>query len=262
MSLLTGSISRLAKAAAGERPRMPKFRYLLVGAAATGVAGVSVIGLPLHQLWPGVVEQSVRSLADALRESGAAGQLVVSMLNVLTVASGVLPASLFGLLAGAIYGTASGFVLASISTMIGATLSFQLSRSMFRPFVARILKTRSHIEYLDAIIAGDGWKVVCLLRLSPILPFAATSYCLGLSSIGWRDYLIGTLAALPSLLGYVLVGATTGSAFMDVEGGSGMLRMFLLAAGSIAVLLTVAYLGRLMRRARVGSPSKSTAVNS
>lgn len=240
---------------------MPKLRTVLVGAAAIGVAALSVVGLLLHQIWPGAIGDALRSLAAALRQSGAVGQMAIASLNVLIVASGVLPASLFGLLAGAIYGTASGFALASISTMIGATLSFQLSRSMFRPFVARLLKTRSKIENLDAIIAVDGWKVVCLLRLSPILPFAATSYCLGLSSIGWRDYLLGTLAALPSLLGYVLIGATTESALFELDHASGAICLFLLGVGSAAILLTVAYIGRLIRRARAGSPSKRTAVN-
>ena len=52
--------------------------------------------------------------------------------------------------------------------------------------------------------AGDWFY---LLRASPLTPFVATSYLLGLSAISVRDYMLGTLAALPALLGYVSLGA-------------------------------------------------------
>jgi hypothetical protein len=38
-------------------------------------------------------------------------------------------------------------------------------------------------------------------------PFVAASYLLGLAAISLRDYMLGTLAALPALLLYVSLGA-------------------------------------------------------
>ena len=49
--------------------------------------------------------------------------------------------------------------------------------------------------------------MVTLLRISPVMPFALTSYGLGLTRISQRDFLAGTLASLPSLAGYVALGA-------------------------------------------------------
>jgi glycosyltransferase involved in cell wall biosynthesis len=46
-----------------------------------------------------------------------------------------------------------------------------------------------------------------MVRASPLMPFVATSYLPGLSVISLRDYMLGTLAALPALLGYVSLGA-------------------------------------------------------
>jgi hypothetical protein len=43
------------------------------------------------------------------------------------------------------------------------------------------------------------------------MPFVATSDLLGLSAISLRDYMLGTLAALPALLGYVSLGAFAGA---------------------------------------------------
>jgi uncharacterized membrane protein YdjX (TVP38/TMEM64 family) len=49
--------------------------------------------------------------------------------------------------------------------------------------------------------------MVLLLRLSPAMPFSATSYLCGLSRVRQRDYLLGTLASLPALAGYVVAGS-------------------------------------------------------
>jgi uncharacterized membrane protein YdjX (TVP38/TMEM64 family) len=54
--------------------------------------------------------------------------------------------------------------------------------------VERLAALRPRLRNLDALIARDGWKLVCLLRVSPIMPFSATSLALGLSPIGLRDY--------------------------------------------------------------------------
>ena len=57
------------------------------------------------------------------------------------------------------------------------------------------------------------------------MPFVATSYLLGLSAISLRDYMLGTLAALPALLGYVSLGpalavAHIGALVAKVVGGA------------------------------------------
>jgi hypothetical protein len=47
--------------------------------------------------------------------------------------------------------------------------------------------------------------MVCY-RPRRLMPFVATSYLLGLSTISLRDYMHETLAAIPALLGYVSLG--------------------------------------------------------
>jgi uncharacterized membrane protein YdjX (TVP38/TMEM64 family) len=69
--------------------------------------------------------------------------------------------------------------------------------------VERLAARRPRLRNLDALIGRDGWKLVCLLRISPVMPFSATSFALGLSSIGLCDYIVGTLASFPALSGYV-----------------------------------------------------------
>src|SRR5207248_9119322 len=155
------------------------------------------------------------------------------------------PASLLGVAAGVIYGLVPGFLLAAASTWAGALLSFFLSRSLFRATIERLAVRRPRLRDLDARIAQDGWKLVCLLRISPVMPFSATSFVLGLSAISLRDYAIGTLASLPALCGYVFIGTIADRGLSAWASGAGPLRFALLCVGALATLVLVLRLGQI-----------------
>jgi uncharacterized membrane protein YdjX (TVP38/TMEM64 family) len=132
--------------------------------------------------------------------------------------------------------------------MAGAVLAFFLCRSLFRPMVERAISTRPRLRNLDALIAQDGWRLVCLLRISPVMPFSVTSYMLGLSSIDLRGYAIGTLASLPALCGYVFIGTLADAGLSAWTTDAGPLRWILLGTGGVATLVLTARLGQIVRR--------------
>ena len=138
--------------------------------------------------------------------------------------------------------------------MLGGWLAFRLARSLLRPFVERLLARRAggRLDRLSAEVERDGWRFVCLLRISPVMPFALTSYALGLSPISGRDYLLGTLASLPSLAGYVAVGALArhGCCPSRTAPGLGPLNWVLYGVGAAATLALILRSGTFL--ARVG----------
>jgi uncharacterized membrane protein YdjX (TVP38/TMEM64 family) len=153
-----------------------------------------VLGMVVAWVSPERLADAAETLMHVVRGLGVRGALVFAILQISVAVSGILPASLLGVAAGAIYGLVPGFLLAAASTLAGAVLSFFLGRSLFRSTVERLSVRRPRLRDLDAQIARDGWKLVCLLRVSPIMPFSATSLALGLSAVGLRYYAIGTLA--------------------------------------------------------------------
>ena len=100
---------------------------------------------------------------------------------------------------------------------------------------------------LDATIAKEGWRIVCLLRVSPVMPFSATSFALGLSSVRPRDYAIGTLASMPALFGYVVLGALTKSGLEMGSLSASPLRLAMLAVGIVATLVLTLKIGQILR---------------
>lgn len=185
----------------------------------------------------------------AITTLGAEGWLAFVGLQTIVSVSGILPASALGIAAGSIYGIELGFPLSAASSLVGAGLAFGLTRSFFRPFIERQMRDRPQLQLIDAAVKRDGWRLACLIRLSPIMPFAATSYLLGLSSISFRDYCIGTLGSLPALFGYVVIGVLAGAGVHAWASAAGLIRIGLIVAGLLASGIATLRIGAIVSAA-------------
>jgi uncharacterized membrane protein YdjX (TVP38/TMEM64 family) len=217
--------------------------HRLLAVCLVGLAGLGITAWISPAALIAATDASVR----ALRNLGFSGTISFGILQFLVSASGILPASLLAVAAGGIYGLVRGFLLAAVSTLAGALVAFLVSRSLFRPTVERLIADHPRLRNLDISITQDGWRIVCLLRISPVMPFALTSYTLGLSSIGLRSYAIGTLASLPTLCGYVFIGTLTGASMSAWMNGADPLRWLLLGIGGAATLVLTARLGHILK---------------
>ena len=67
------------------------------------------------------------------------------------------------------------------------------------------LKHHHSFYTIDAVISEEGWKTTFLIRMTP-LPYAVSSYLLGLTSIRIKDYIIGTFGVIVHVALWVYVG--------------------------------------------------------
>jgi len=214
--------------------------FLGVGLAAL------LIGLTAAHWEAAALAAWVEAWLRSMERLGWLGWLTLAVLQLAVTVSGVMPASMIGVIAGAVYGLKLGFALAALGTVAGAMLALAISRTFFRNRVERALARRSRLQDVDRLIREGGWRFVCVLRLSPVMPFAAASYVLGLSGIRVRDYTLGTLASLPALFGYVGLGVLSRS---GLAGGAEPLRWVLYALGIVATVALTPRVGRLLVRA-------------
>ncbi|MGC8530829.1 MAG: TVP38/TMEM64 family protein [Acidiphilium sp.] len=217
----------------------------VIGGAAL-LAAVAV-GSLFGEQWSG----AVLTMLERLRHLGWIGWLIFALLQTLVALIGILPASLLGLAAGAVYGVALGFGLSAIGIMLGAAIAFALTRSALRPAIAHKLAANQRLARLDHAVGRDGWRLVLLMRVSPVMPFSLTSYALGLSAISPRDYALGTLAALPALLLYVAIGTLSRSGLAALHGHA-PIHLVLVGVAIIATGLLSLRLGRLIANALRG----------
>jgi len=215
---------------------------------ALGLVSLMVMGVVASRVSPDAMTSTVYELVHGLRGTGPTGAAIFAGSVAVIALSGIFPMSAVAVAAGAIFGLLIGFVLSALSAMAGAVIAFFLSRSALRPIVEDLTAGWQRLRDFDSQIGRNGWELVCLLRISPIMPFSATSFMLGLSSISLRDYCIGTLASLPAMFGYVLIGVLADAGLTSWERGAGQLQWILLGIGGLAVAATTVRLSQLAIR--------------
>jgi uncharacterized membrane protein YdjX (TVP38/TMEM64 family) len=128
--------------------------------------------------------------------------------TVVTVAP--IPRTAFTLAAGLLFGPVLGVALSLTGTTLSAVLAFVAVRKLGRDLVAPYLD-RSVLRSVDARLRRRGWLAVASLRLIPAVPFSVLNYCSAVSSIRFRDYLLGTVGVVPGSVALVVLGdALTG----------------------------------------------------
>jgi len=220
-------------------------RAILPALLVMAIAGSLFLGLAM----PRRIVFAVGESTGWLQSVGPLGWAVFIAAEFAVTLVGIVPGSVLGVVAGAIYGVEAGFVASAIGIFAGALVAFALSRSAFRPMIAGALGERRRLRVLDHLVARESWRIVALLRISPIMPFSITSYALGLSGITPRNYVIGTLASLPPLLGYVVIGALGRSTLTMRTRGETAIHITILALGAAATLALTIHLSRLLAKA-------------
>ena len=216
-------------------------RWLLVAVVAAG--GVWAISS-----WAGVW---ISSFIDWVDGFGALAPIVFVAGFALGTAL-LVPASIFTMAAGILFGVVRGTLYAFLGAVCGAVLAFVISRYVARRAVKRRLSRDPRFARIDRAMRSHGFKVVFLLRLSPILPFAIVNYTLGITRVRFVDYLAGSIGVLPPTWLYVYNGMLMGEVARLgigrlVTGGPG--NVTVMALGIIATVGVTLWLGRLSRRA-------------
>ncbi len=139
-----------------------------------------------------------------------------------------------------------------VAATAGAAAAFLIARHLARDKVRRLLETRRNIAAIDQAIAEDGWKIVALLRLSPLIPFNLQNYLFGVTAIPFRHFVAATFVGIiPGAALYIYLGALGKAA-----GGAGPARWAAFGAGlsaTIAVVILVTRKARAkLREAGVG----------
>jgi uncharacterized membrane protein YdjX (TVP38/TMEM64 family) len=218
------------------RARLPG-KLVLLALAALAVAAAA-------RLNP--VEAWLAGLQDRILGMGSAGMLLYGAFYVvaaLLFAPGV-PLTLG---AGFLFGVGRGLVLVSAASTAAAAIAFLLARRLARPRVERLARRNARFAAIDRAIARGGWKVVALLRLSPLLPFGLSNYLYGLTPVRWAPYVLASwLAMLPQTALYVSLGAAGAS----LEAGSvrSPWQWGLIGAGVAATAAAAVVLARAARR--------------
>jgi len=194
-------------------------------------------------------------LAEIIRASGAWGVALFMVVYVVSTVA-MVPGSILTMLAGFVYGPIYGLPVAVPAAMLGATSSFLLGRTVLRDWVRRKVAESPRTKAIDQAIGREGFTVVLLLRLSPLVPFNALNYALSLSAISTGRFVLATLiGGIPGGWLYVYLGSlvTTAAELSTASAPQTPLRTFFYVAGLVATLVAAVVSGRIAKRALAGT---------
>lgn len=196
------------------------------------------------------VADTVVSSAETIRAAGAIRVVVFIATYVLSTVL-FLPGSLLTLVAGFAYGPVIGMMVAAPAAVLGASTAFLLGRTLLREWVKARVAQSPRAAAIDAAVGREGFKLVLLLRLSPLVPFNVLNYALSLSRVTFGRYVLASaIGMLPGTALYVYLGSLVPAAaeLSTASGRGGPFTTGLYVVGLVTTLAAVIISTRLARR--------------
>jgi uncharacterized membrane protein YdjX (TVP38/TMEM64 family) len=210
--------------------RLAVIALLFVGAAL----GWSL--LPLKE-WAAELSMWIQDL-------GAYGPIAFFLLVVVGVTA-LVPASALTLTAGLAFGFMA-FPLILAAATIGAACAFLIARHIAADQVKHLVEDLPRSKAIYKAVSDGGWKMVLLLRLSPIMPFSVLNYVLGATELRFWPFVSASFVGIiPAVALYVYLGAL-GKAVVD-GAAIGVARWLLLLFGLAATLAVMIHIARKAR---------------
>lgn len=195
------------------------------------------------------VEDWLKSLQSWIESLGALAPIVYVAVYVATTLL-LIPGSVLTIGAAGIFTFWKAFAVVVIGANMGALAAFLLTRTFLRERVAMWAAGNPKFAALDRAIGREGFKMVLLVRLSPVFPFTLLNYFLGLTTVRVSSYVLANLIGmLPGTFLYVYIGATARDALSAGASGVGVWQLALRVVGLLATIAVVALVTRTARKA-------------
>ncbi len=161
-----------------------------------------------------------------------------------------LPGWIFTVSAGLIYGIVGGTLVALTGAVIGASLSFLIARYLLRRNIEDFSRRNPRFSAIDQAIGQQGWKIVGLLRLSPLIPFNLSNYLYGITSVRFSAYVVvSAICMIPGTLLYAYLGAIGKASITGGVTQRSPWQYVLLAIGLVATGVVTIFVSRIARNA-------------
>ncbi len=180
---------------------------------------------------------------------GGVGVVWVVVGTVVLAGLSLVPTHAASLVAGLLFGVGGGLAVALAGILGAALVGFHVARRLVGARAEEALLARPRARAVhDELLLRSGARAVgliALVRLSPVMPFAATNLLLATSAVPVSSFLAGSaVGLLPRIAAVVVAGA--GMSTLDL--GAAADRR-LLVVGLVATLVALGIAGRLARRA-------------
>lgn len=149
--------------------------------------------------------------------------------------------------AGLLWGPLGGGVITILGASAGAAGAFLAARYLAADYL-NVRFSGQISNWLRSEINGKGWKGVAFVRVNPVFPFGLASYFFGLTSIGFRQYILATaLSIAPLSIAFAAVGHSFGSIVLGGDAGTLLSDIMIVSLTLTALVLLRIAVGLIAR---------------
>ena len=150
---------------------------------------------------------SLRLLADYFRSLGLWAPLISIVLMIIQGILAPLPSFVITAANGLAFGVPLGILISWSGGMAAAIVMFLLARILGASFVERVTKKNEILDKANRYSGENGFFLILVARLVPIISFDFISLIAGLSHISFRSFLVATaIGQIPGTILYTIVG--------------------------------------------------------
>ncbi|KIN83201.1 TVP38/TMEM64 family protein [Clostridium botulinum] len=144
------------------------------------------------------------SIKEYINSYGAIAPIIYIILFTLVPLT-LFPDSILAIAGGMAFGMVEGSIYTIIGAICGASLSFYIARLLGRTVVEKLIRGKG--KWFEDGVEKNGFLVVFILRLIPLVPFDIISYGAGLSKIKFKDFILATMVGIiPGILVFINLG--------------------------------------------------------
>jgi uncharacterized membrane protein YdjX (TVP38/TMEM64 family) len=199
-----------------------------------------------------IFQQYLPNLLNFIKKLGILGYFIFALIYIIATIC-FIPGSILTLGGGFIFGLYWGSFIVWIGATIGATLAFLLGRTLVRGWVEKKIKQYPTFEAIENAVKKEGWKIVGLLRLSPILPFNLLNYALALTNVTFLHYFLSTaFGMIPGTILYTYFGSIARNISDIASGEAGpnlKIQIIIWVISGVVIIITVIFITIIARKA-------------
>ena len=162
-----------------------------------------------------------------------------------------IPVFIISLAAGYLLDFKVALLVISSGSTTGALVVFAFARTVAREFLEEKIARHPKFRAIDQAVSGQGFKIVALSRIAPILSYNLLNYMFAISRVSVKEYFWGTwIGMLPATLMLALIGASAKSVpaiLADPQAGIAQHPTFLVGGALITVVILFIMTRMVMR---------------
>jgi len=135
--------------------------------------------------------------------------------------------------------------LVVLSNQLGGIISFVLARFFMRRWIRRKLTRKVKLfQAIDMGLKKNGFKLVFLMRMTPIMPYNVMNYMMGVTSLKMSDFNYGCLGMIPLTAINVYIGVQLDNINEIIQGtyNLGPWQPVLITLGAVMITLITSLL--------------------